>query len=377
MQTGIMKTKIIAVLATVMVSLGGGVVWGQHISNPGSSLGVGPWQSTSPNQSAYQDQFYNGLTNLTRDELYAINRYRDLQRVDMGGSHLSPSLLGKPDNYNQMTEDQKDILDVLYRAADDVHRLTDDHINYLNAQKAALLQKKTILDPWRKINGKVFYVLSSDSGFMNCAGTVIQTINGGVLVKPLWNITGDYFIKNFPFQVADGYELDASKFMAIKVGLKKSTTVLGAERTVTELDYGEPCERPKGGEIIEAEAQAPKQEQLQKIESSITENQKAADRAKRYIADFIQKIEDDKIMAVEKEKQRKDLIKEAAKNKALKFNQDAADKGDAYGLMRMGERYRDGDGVEKDAAKARDYFTKAAAAGSPTAADELKQLPAN
>ena len=79
-------------------------------------------------------------------------------------------------------------------------------------------------------------------------------------------------------------------------------------------------------------------------------------------------------MAVEKEKQRKDLIKETAKNKALKFNQDAADKGDAYGLMRMGERYRDGDGVEKDLAKAKDYLTKAAAAGSPTATDELSKL---
>ena len=139
------KLVIFTVLAMVMDLFGSGVVWGQHISNPGSSLGVGPWQSTSPNQSAYQDQFYNGLTNLTRDELYAINRYRDLQRGDMGGSHLSPSLLGKPDNYNQMTEDQKDILDVLYRAADDVHRLTDDNINYLNAQKAALLQRKPYL----------------------------------------------------------------------------------------------------------------------------------------------------------------------------------------------------------------------------------------
>jgi TPR repeat protein len=41
----------------------------------------------------------------------------------------------------------------------------------------------------------------------------------------------------------------------------------------------------------------------------------------------------------------------------------------------MGERYRDGDGVPKDLAKAKDYLTRAAAAGSPTAADELKALP--
>jgi TPR repeat protein len=61
-------------------------------------------------------------------------------------------------------------------------------------------------------------------------------------------------------------------------------------------------------------------------------------------------------------------------NLALKYNQDQADKGDPYGLLRVGERYRDGDGVPKDLDKARDYMTKAAAAGSTTAADELSKL---
>ena len=64
-----------------------------------------------------------------------------------------------------------------------------------------------------------------------------------------------------------------------------------------------------------------------------------------------------------------------AAERALKMNQDLADKGDAYGLLRMGERYRDGEGVEKDIAKAKAYLQKAADAGSPTAADELKKLP--
>jgi TPR repeat protein len=60
--------------------------------------------------------------------------------------------------------------------------------------------------------------------------------------------------------------------------------------------------------------------------------------------------------------------------RALQANQDAAAKGDAYGLMRMGERYRDGDGVEKDLAKAKEYLQKAADAGSTTAAEELSRL---
>lgn len=46
-------------------------------------------------------------------------------------------------------------------------------------------------------------------------------------------------------------------------------------------------------------------------------------------------------------------------------------KGNVSGLLRMGERYRDGDGVPKDLAKARDYLTKAAAA------DELSKLDQN
>lgn len=67
--------------------------------------------------------------------------------------------------------------------------------------------------------------------------------------------------------------------------------------------------------------------------------------------------------------------KKAADEKALASNQAAADKGDAYGLLRMGERYRDGDGVAKDLPTARVYFTKAAAAGSPSAQSALDKLP--
>ena len=69
--------------------------------------------------------------------------------------------------------------------------------------------------------------------------------------------------------------------------------------------------------------------------------------------------------------------KQAVQDKVLKSNQDAAARGDAYGLMRMGERYRDGEGVEKDLDKARTYLKKAADAGSPTAAEELQHLPSS
>jgi len=69
-----------------------------------------------------------------------------------------------------------------------------------------------------------------------------------------------------------------------------------------------------------------------------------------------------------------DAKKKAIDDRVLKSNQAAADRGDAYGLLRMGERYRDGDGVEKNLVKARQYLELGAAAGSPTAADDLKHL---
>jgi len=66
--------------------------------------------------------------------------------------------------------------------------------------------------------------------------------------------------------------------------------------------------------------------------------------------------------------------KKAKEDKVLKWNMDEAEKGNAFGLLRMGERYRDGNGVPKDLNKAREYFNKASAAGSPTATDALSRL---
>jgi hypothetical protein len=59
---------------------------------------------------------------------------------------------------------------------------------------------------------------------------------------------------------------------------------------------------------------------------------------------------------------------------ALKFHQELADKGDAYGQYQMGLRYMNGDGVEKDWFKASDYLGKAAVQGRADAAAELNKL---
>jgi TPR repeat protein len=60
--------------------------------------------------------------------------------------------------------------------------------------------------------------------------------------------------------------------------------------------------------------------------------------------------------------------------KTLEENERLAAQGDAYGELRMGERYLTGDGVAKDIFKARDYLQRAAEQGSQTAANELNRL---
>ena len=58
----------------------------------------------------------------------------------------------------------------------------------------------------------------------------------------------------------------------------------------------------------------------------------------------------------------------------LKSQQELADKGDAYGELRMGLRYRDGDGVPMDLDKAREMLQKSADQGDSDATTALSEL---
>ncbi|MGA3145362.1 MAG: hypothetical protein ABSF10_20365 [Verrucomicrobiota bacterium] len=152
----------------------------------------------------------------------------------------------------------------------------------------------------------------------------------------------EFFVAHFPYDVAVGDRVGrecvqigntfspGSYMAALETGTYTYSTVLGGSRTIHKLEYGTPYTSPP--------PPPPTPEQI------------AAAKAK-VVAD-----------------------KKANEEKGLKYNQELAAKGDSYGLLRMGERYRDGDGVPKDLAKARDYFTKAVAAGSPSAADALSGL---
>lgn len=200
-------------------------------------------------------------------------------------------------------------------------------------------------DPYRIINGETNYVYPKGVQFY---GTVLEVQKTGIRIMGLYgdprtlesnygpNGTDDhgseFFVANFPYPVAENDFISGDKHLfAFPAGIYEYTTTLGASRSIHKLDFGEIFTPP-----------APPKPTDQELASL-----KAAKEAK----------------------------KKAAQDAALKSNEDAAAKGDAYGLLRMGERYRDGEGIEKDVVKAREYLKKASAAGSPTATEELSKLP--
>lgn len=191
--------------------------------------------------------------------------------------------------------------------------------------------------PWRLIDAETQHVSVAWCGF---SGKILQTVKGkGVLIEGEYNSIypentisyhGDFFVKNYPYQAADGDSVP-NFLAALPTDVYSYRTVLGSDRTVRCLDFGIPCGIPEW----------------------------AMPRP-------------DPNAAKEKAEQ-----EEAAKERILMANEKAAAEGDPYGLLRMGERYRDGDGVQKDLGKARDYLIRAAEAGDPTATEELSKLPSS
>ena len=65
---------------------------------------------------------------------------------------------------------------------------------------------------------------------------------------------------------------------------------------------------------------------------------------------------------------------QTAADPVLKLQQDASARGDPDGQFRMGQRYLTGDGVERNVARAREMFEKAAAQGETQAVAALSKL---
>lgn len=200
-------------------------------------------------------------------------------------------------------------------------------------------------DPRRVLDGLVYTLsgVNEKTGWVQFEGTVLEVQPHGVRLAGWYTgyygsggESAEFFVTNFPYGVAEQEKItvDSDKrqfFIAHTAGTHSYHTVLGGSRTIRMLDYGQ--------------IYVPTPEEIA-AEQRAAQEKKDAEKAKA----------------------------DEGKARALRMNQDAAEKGDAYGLLRMGERYRDGEGVKKDTAKAKEYLQRAAAAGIPTAADELKKL---
>jgi TPR repeat protein len=215
------------------------------------------------------------------------------------------------------------------------------------AQQAAL-QRIYARDPWRRINGVTNR--AGGPGWVQFQGKVQEKSAAGVVLKGKWGGIGAintrgtnavavanpnpapvygediFLVQNFPYAAPSqqGFE----EMLAFDSGNFTYTNSARQVAVIHKLDYGTPCRK-----ILSLEELAAQREQAE-------------------------------------------APKQAAADKALKFNQAQADKGDAYGLLRMGERYLNGEGVPKDLDKAREYLTKAAQAGSAEAGAKLKEVNA-
>jgi hypothetical protein len=249
-----------------------------------------------------------------------------------------------------------------------------------NAESQIEILRKSFLDaklkiprdPWREIYGEKKFAMSPDSDFVKFDGQILETAQNGIRLKGNFgnNTAVEFFLIGFPYTLAEGDTIDSSKiYMALIDGNFSYITTDGSGRTLPKLNYGKPCPRPQNADEVEAKARQLTQEEESQISAA-----KLNAIAKRNDALTANEVFNDFQTQVDNYKKAKILAQNAPQARALKFNQDLADKGDAYGLLRMGERYRDGDGVPKDLNKAREYFTKAIAAGSPPAAEELEKL---
>lgn len=190
-------------------------------------------------------------------------------------------------------------------------------------------------DPHRTFGTNSYRLAGVDPshGFVAFQGTVIQSFPGVVIISGTFTgCDGSivFAVTNFPYVFGAQQRItvgDDQMFYVARLSGTYDYSGYGNQQSVRALDYGT-IYVPKPKDAAELKADA--------------------------------------------DKKQKD--NDASTARALKANQDLADKGDEYGLLRMGERYRDGDGVDKDLIKAKDCFTKATAAGSPSAQTELEAM---
>jgi hypothetical protein len=302
----------------------------------------------------------------TQQQIYALNegvmsKSNILQRI------LSPQSPYKIEQYHYRTN-----------VAERLKELVE-------GKKAHTFEK----DPWRKFDGHPLFI-ETDRRFECHSGKIIQTTSEGILLTEdvgfnVWRnapeSTKTVFVKNYPYIQPDDSHIS---FYAVATEPYQYKTILGASKVVEALDYGTPCSRPKNADEVEAAVLRATPEEVQQIHddaaaaaAQLSAAQADLEIAREQLRDFMQELKDEREAPSKKAQKQAQEKALAAKNNALKSNQDAAAKGDSFGLMRMGERYRDGDGVEKDVSKARAYFEKSFTADTNNfiAKEQLSKLP--
>jgi hypothetical protein len=227
----------------------------------------------------------------------------------------------------------------------------------------------------------------------------------------------DYFlVVNFPYpaQEGNGYE----RMMAYDDGYITYTNSTGRGLTVRKLDYGTPCIKKWSQEEIaaaykQAEAERAEIEAARKLQRDLAYAQAEEERAKieaekkakidkiiefqkqqaekgdpaafRRLgdfyrdgygvekdlgksADYYQKADEAQKVATARLDEENRLNAQAALKQKFLKSVALADTGSTGCMIYVGKCYRDGIGVEKDLKKAREYFEKADAAGSPEGA---------
>jgi TPR repeat protein len=194
-------------------------------------------------------------------------------------------------------------------------------------------------DPYRIIDGATVFAKGPD--WLKFGGKIVEVLPDGIRVQgsckslndpfQFYTYRGEFFVAHFPY--TNSLQILVEERFCNFTAKEAGAYALTESNSIPGLEYGS-IAIPPPPSLEEADAVARNAEAA--VLRGVTANEQAM--------------------------------------KSLKWNQEQAAKGDPYGLLRMGERYLSGDGVEKDLVKATDYLSRAAAQGSVKAADILKKL---
>jgi hypothetical protein len=266
-------------------------------------------------------------------------------------------------------EMNKNIRDIRAEDQKEISRLKDSLLNrqqdaesakkQIEALKSTLLAAKKQIpkDPWREIHGHKQYVPSFGSGFERFSGKITEASSDGVHVLGKIGNSGDeeFIVTDYPYPAKVGESVDpAAICVAFREGIYKYVTEDGYAKSIPKLNYGKVSGRPPNADELERAAQ-----QLTPVEES--EVQILENRANS-IGQEVKQLETSLASYLEDSEARQTkLKKELASAQAAVLNRErlSAESGNWVAMRRMGERYRDGDGVDVDLSTSEQYFQMA------------------